>query len=234
MALGLVALGGAQILGLTGADAASVPDVEPVGSVVAAAVQAPAVTTPPTTATTSAPPDPQPSVPVATTTTTTVAAQPPPPPPPPAPAPTPPPTAPAPAPTESLQQRIERALATGVPARWRADIAVHLEVIEGGTSWAHGDGRILVGRSHAEGRFEHLVDVVAHEFGHLIAFRYGTGEYPGAAPAGWPAPPSMPEEAWADCVQTVFTGRLNPAHGLPPCSGDQLSWARQWLDTNPG
>lgn len=192
-------------------------------------------TTSAATSTTAGPPPPPPPP-----TTAAVAA---PPPPPPAPTPTPAPTpAPAPAtapppapvePQESLQQRIERAYVAGVPAAWRSTIAVRLEVIEGSTSWAQGGGRIMISRSHAESRFEHLVDVVAHEFGHQVAFEFGTGAYAGAAPKGWPEPAENPAEAWADCVQKVFTGRTNPSHGLHACAGEQLSWAANWLSTPP-
>ncbi len=122
-----------------------------------------------------------------------------------------------------------RAYNTGVPGAWRARINVRFEIIEGSTSWAHSNGVIAIGSNHANGNFNHLVDVVAHEFGHQVAYRFGSQAYPGAAPEGWPAPPQRPEEAWADCVQTAFTGRINPSHGLPPCAGEQRSWAANWL-----
>lgn len=134
---------------------------------------------------------------------------------------------------ESREERLHRAYRAGVPERWRADIDVQLRIIPGRTSWAHGDGRIEIGESHANDPFDHLTDVIAHEFGHLIAFEYGTGEYPGAAPEGWPAPSERPEEAWADCVQTAFTGRVNPSHGLGPCGSEQLDWAGRWLAEHP-
>src|SRR3546814_17246735 len=47
--------------------------------------------------------------------------------------------------------------------------------------------------------------VLAHEFGHLIAFRYGSQAFTGAAPQAWPSYSSRPEEAWADCVATANT-----------------------------
>ena len=146
-----------------------------------------------------------------------------------------PPQAPAtpPPPPESPAQRVHRAYAAGVPAPWHAILPARLEVIPGSTSWARGDDTILIAQSHAAASFEHLVDVVAHEYGHLIAFRYGSGAYPGAAPTGWPSTSDRPEEAWADCVQTAFTGRENPSHGLQPCRGESLSWARSWLHQFP-
>lgn len=138
-----------------------------------------------------------------------------------------------PATAESDEARLQRAFAAGTPAVWRNDIPVRLEVIEGQTSWAHSSGVISIARSHVAGDFNHLTDVIAHEFGHLIAFEYGSGAYVGAGPEGWPAPPERPEEAWADCVQRAFTGRVSPSHGLGPCGGEQLSWAQNWLAAGP-
>lgn len=145
---------------------------------------------------------------------------------------------PAPAPAsaqtqESPEERVNRLFPAAVPQAWRDDIAVRFEIIDGSTSWAHGDGRILVGRSHAQADETYLADVLAHEFGHLIAFEYGTRAYVGAAPEGWPEPSWNPAEAWADCVQEVFTGRANPSHGLPPCGDAQLEWALNWLSAGP-
>ena len=153
------------------------------------------------------------------------------------PAPTPPVPAAAPRPrpvaAEPVAERLERAFAAAVPPRWRSSLPVTVGVVAGGTSWAHPDGRILISSRHAEGDLAHLVDVVAHEFGHQIAFRHGSGDYSGAGPAGWPAPARLPEEAWADCVQTAFTNRRNPSHGLPPCDGPRLDWVRRWLTDPP-
>ncbi len=201
-----------------------------------------------------APPATQAPAPVPTT-----AAPAPAPPPAPAPAPAPPTTAaPAPVPTtaapapapqpaavpaaepapaqtqESTLERIERAFRQGVPPAWRAEIPTRFEVVEGRTSWAHGSGLIQIGTTHAESSFEHLVDVIAHEFGHLIAFDFGSQAFAGAAPQGWPTASDRPEEAWADCVQHAFTGRANPSHGLPPCQGSSLTWAIDWLAPGPG
>jgi len=175
-------------------------------------------------------------------TTTTVAPPPPapaPPPPahraaPPAPAPAPAPSAPPPPPPVSPQQRVESAFTSAVPAAWRSAITVRLEIIDGSTSWAYGDGLIQVGTSHAKGSEARLLATLAHEFGHLIAFRYGSQAYNGAAPEGWPAYSNRPEEAWADCVSQVFTGVVDPSHGLPPCSGESLSWTASWLGQGPG
>jgi hypothetical protein len=200
------------------------------GTAQPASLEADAVAAPATTASTVAAPTPPPSPPPAPVAPAPAAAPAPEPVPAPVPAPAP---ASEPAPAEDLDWRVQRALFSGVPEAWRAAVPTRLEVIPGTTSWAHGSGTISVATSHASGDFDHLVDVVVHEFGHLIAFRYGTGDYAGAGPAGWPAPAVRPEEAWADCVQTAFTGRPSPSHGLAPCGGEQLSWTANWLALGP-
>ncbi len=146
------------------------------------------------------------------------------------PPPPPPTTAPA---APSRQQRVEQRYAASVPAAWQVAFTVRSTIVDGDTSWAHPDGHIEIATSHADSGDAHLAVVITHEFGHLIAFRYGSGAYAGAAPAGWPEATSNPAEHWADCVQQVFTGTLDPSHGLPPCRGDQLSWARQYLAAGP-
>jgi hypothetical protein len=141
----------------------------------------------------------------------------------------PPPPRPAPSPAE----RVRAAFDSSVPATWKAAIAVRFEIIEGGTSWGFPDGLIQIGTYHANGSTARLRATVAHEFGHLIAFRYGSKAYNGAAPAGWPAYGSNPAEAWADCVSQAFTGVIDPSHGLPPCQGESLTWTQAWLAKGP-
>lgn len=138
----------------------------------------------------------------------------------------------APAQAQSDEERLGRAYTSAVPAAWRSAITAVFEVIPGSTSWASSTGRISIARDHTATP-ELLADVVGHEFGHLIAFRYGSQAYAGAPPAGWPAPAERPEEAWADCVQRVFLGRGNPSHGLSPCDGDQLRAAHDWIAQGP-
>ncbi len=152
----------------------------------------------------------------------------------PAPAPTPPPPPPTTAPTTvSPLQRVQSSFQAAVPSTWRSAIPVQLEVIAGNVSWAEPSGRILVSEAHATGPQQRLSSLVAHEFGHLIAFRYGSRAYNGAAPSGWPAYSDRPEEAWADCVATAFTGIATAHHGLPVCSGESLSWTQSWLAQGP-
>ena len=187
----------------------------------------PAVVTPTTT-------------PMTTTTTTTAErsiASSPAPPAPPAPAvvveAAPPVRPPAPAgPTQPLETRLRAAYDAVIPAAWQAAITVTLEPIAGTTSWGWPSGRIEIAESHARSDATMRV-TIAHEFGHLIAFRYGSQAYNGAAPSGWPAYSSQPAEAWADCVAAAFTGDRTPSHGLPACSGASLAWTVDWLASGP-
>ena len=59
---------------------------------------------------------------------------------------------------------------------------------------------------HATGDWARLGAVMGHEFGHHVAFRYGTQAELGAAPEGWPPSGATPVETWADCVSNTFTG----------------------------
>lgn len=127
----------------------------------------------------------------------------------------------------TLEQRFQAV----VPAAWRARLPVTVEVIPGSVSWGYPD-RIQIAQNHL-GSAE-LADVtLAHEFGHVIAFAFGTREFAGAAPAGWPSATANPAEHWADCVQQVWAGVARPSHGLPPCGGAQLEWTRRYLAVVP-
>jgi len=146
----------------------------------------------------------------------------------------PPPPAPAPPvlPVDPTA-RVEAAFADAVPAAWRASVGVRFELIDGYTSWALSTGAMKISRYHATGDYTHLRVVLAHEFGHLIAFRWGTQAFLGAAPDGWPGLGPRPEESWADCTSQVFTGVTDPTPGLPACSGAALTWTADWLASGP-
>ncbi len=154
-------------------------------------------------------------------------------PPAPTPAPAPAPAPAPPAPPADPMERVQAAYLSSVPAGWRDAIAVRFEVIEGNTSWAAHDGTIQIGTTHANGSESVLRATVAHEFGHLIAFRFGSQAFNGAAPEGWPAYSDRPEEAWADCVSRAFSGVNDPSHGLPSCEGSSLSWTADWVGAGP-
>jgi hypothetical protein len=76
--------------------------------------------------------------------------------------------------------------------------------------------------------------VVVHEFGHLLAWRFGTDAFNGAGPAGFPYAGRAPEEMWADCVAQALTGTSYPTAGLGGCPGDALAFTGQWLAAGPG
>ncbi|MGQ0431664.1 MAG: hypothetical protein ACT452_04560, partial [Microthrixaceae bacterium] len=153
----------------------------------------------------------------------------------PAPAPAPAPVAPPPPPPAPVDPaaRVQSAYEASVPAAWRSAITVRFELIEGNTSWASHDGTIQIGTTHANGSDALLRATIAHEFGHLVAFAYGSQAFNGAAPEGWPAYSDRPEEAWADCASRAFSGVNDPSHGLPDCAGASLSWTAEWLGAGP-
>jgi hypothetical protein len=135
--------------------------------------------------------------------------------------------------TSSPLARAESAMRASVPGSWFAAIPVHVRIVSGWTSWSYHDHTIEIGDGHASGSWSRLRVVTAHEFGHQIAFEYGTQTSNGAAPAGWPSLGTNPVETWADCVSQVFTGIVDPSPGLPACSGASLSWTSGWLAGGP-
>jgi hypothetical protein len=141
--------------------------------------------------------------------------------------------APAEAPPSDPMERVETVYREVVPAEWRAAIAVRFELIDGNTSYASPDGTVQISSVHANGRDALLRATIAHEFGHLVAFSFGSQAFNGAAPEGWPSYSDMPEEAWADCVSRALTGLDDPSHGLPSCEGDSLSWTADWMAAGP-
>ena len=149
-------------------------------------------------------------------------------------APAAPPTtaAPAPAPSGDLATYASGLLQEMVPAAWLAAVPARVSVIDGDTSWSYDDGTIDMAVSHLSShniaRF-----TVAHEWGHLVAWKYGTNAYNGAGPAGFPYSGSLPAEMWADCVGVVISGVSQHSHGLPGCPGDALSFTSSWLAGGP-
>lgn len=206
----------AAVAGRAGPEIADATDAA--GTLAAApATAAPAAPPPPAPATTTPPPPPPQAPPAPAAASEPRSA---------------PPTTQAPAPVDPYERAME-ALTSTVPAGWQRAISHRLEIIEGDTSWARSDGLLRIARAHATGDWDVLRFVVAHEFGHLVAFVHGTGQYAGAPPEGFPYHGPRPEEMWADCVATVWTGLGWGSHGLPGCPGDALSWTRSWLSGGP-
>ncbi|MGH9185015.1 MAG: hypothetical protein ACRD0U_04230, partial [Acidimicrobiales bacterium] len=140
-------------------------------------------------------------------------------------APTPPPEPP----TSGSLARALSALVQSIPAEWLAALPVDLSLRTGSISYAYPTGVIEISEGHAISRWSTLVLVTTHEFGHQIAYRYGTQAYFGAAPEGWPYAGASPEERWADCVAIVFTGPNRYAS----CPDDALAWTADWLAAGP-
>jgi hypothetical protein len=213
--------------------AAGHADVDPASDAVVAAAAAPVTPVAAPTPTTA---PPAPATTVASPAPVTTAPQPPPTapaPPPPAAPPAPRAPTPAPAPARTPEQTVQAAYEAAVPTVWRNAIPVTLRIIPGSTSWGHSSGLIEIGETIVP-RWDLLRTTLAHEFGHLIAYGYGSQAYLGAAPAGWPEYSDMPVEGWADCVAWAFTGIADPSHGLPPCPSSSLSWTQSWLAQGPG
>ena len=123
---------------------------------------------------------------------------------------------------------------TTVPGRWLAAIPVSFQVISGKTSWSSFSGLIQVGDWQLTHSVGDAKFTLTHEFGHLIAWHYGTDAFNGAGPAGFPYSGQLPEEMWADCVAQSFTGTSYPTYPLGPCPSDALAFTTQFLASGPG
>ena len=61
-----------------------------------------------------------------------------------------------------------------VPARWLVAVPVHFQVIPGNTSWSSWGGLIEIGDWHLTSSVSRARNVLAHEWGHQVAWLYGT------------------------------------------------------------
>lgn len=143
--------------------------------------------------------------------------------------PAPDPPAPEPAPHDPLA-RVMAAYQDTIPDHWKALVPVHYELRGDSTSLSFPDGLESISAFHANGAYARLQFVIGHEFGHEIAFRFGSGAYYGAAPEGWPGPADP--EAWADCVGVAFTGRPSPIAAHQCTEGPALDFTVNWLATH--
>ena len=135
--------------------------------------------------------------------------------------------------TGDLAGRGNAALGSAVPSAWLNAVPVRLGVISGTSSLSYADGRLELGAYHLSGPWDRLQAVSAHEFGHHIAFRYGSQAEFGAAPSGWPISGSTPVERWADCVSRSFSGYPLGSHSQAACDGESLDWTTIWLAAGP-
>lgn len=121
-----------------------------------------------------------------------------------------------------------------VPAIWLEAVMVRVEVIPGRTSWSYQGGLIEIGAWQLNSSERRARNTLAHEWGHQAAWKYGTDDYNGAPPAGFPYSGRKGEEMWSDSVGEVLTGVVNPTGGLPPCSTQAQSFTHEFLDAGPG
>jgi hypothetical protein len=131
--------------------------------------------------------------------------------------------------------RANSALQSVVPAAWRNAIpsARATKLISGNSSTSAYRAGIWVSRLHAAESKPQLRNTMAHEFGHHIAFFYGSQVVYGAAPKGFPQGVTS-VETWADCVGMALSGV--DTHGTnvkKHCSKAGLRWTKAWLKKGP-
>jgi hypothetical protein len=141
--------------------------------------------------------------------------------------------APAPAPSDGPAYAMDL-LRQVVPARWLAVLPVSVHVIGGKTSWSNFNGLIEIGDWHLYHAVDRAKNTLAHEWGHQVAWHYGTDAYEGAPPAGFPYSGPSPEEQWADCVAQALTGTVYPSSGLGACPSAALAFTQAFLADGPG
>jgi hypothetical protein len=131
--------------------------------------------------------------------------------------------------------RANSALKSAVPAAWRNAIpdARATRLVPGKSSTSAYRSGIQVGRFHAAQPKRLLRHTMAHEFGHHIAFYYGSQKVYGAAPKGFPQGVTS-IETWADCVAVAFSGvKKNGTNVRKHCSKAGLRWTKAWLKKGP-
>ena len=131
--------------------------------------------------------------------------------------------------------RANSALQSVVPRAWLNAIpsARATRLISGKSSTSAYRQGIWVSRFHAAKSMPLLRNTMAHEFGHHIAFFYGSQVIYGAAPRGFPQGVTS-VETWADCVAAAFSGL--DKHGTnvrKHCSKKGLRWTKAWLKKGP-
>jgi hypothetical protein len=131
----------------------------------------------------------------------------------------------------ALLDQLLAALDDVIPAAWLAYRPGSVTA-GGAVPRVQDNGAMLVPVADIVGDPNHLVVVVAHEWGHVLSISFGAGGF-GAPPAGFPTTSSQPAEEWADCISVVLTGIDDPSHGLPPCPAEARRWTDDWLEAGP-
>ncbi|HET7489789.1 MAG TPA: hypothetical protein VFJ85_17815 [Acidimicrobiales bacterium] len=131
----------------------------------------------------------------------------------------------------NLEARARSILQSRVPADWLAAVPVRIALVPGNTSLAQR-GLLLMGTRSLAGR--NALFLTVHEWGHEVAYLYGTQASAGAPPAGFPYAGPRPEETFADCVANALTGaRLATDGTYAFCSAGLAAWVAGWLATGP-
>jgi len=131
--------------------------------------------------------------------------------------------------------RANSALHSVVPSAWRNAIpsARATRLISGKSSTSAYRKGIWVSRYHAAKPMPLLRNTMAHEFGHHIAFFYGSQVIYGAAPTGFPQGVTS-IETWADCVGSALSGVSKHGTNVKKhCSRTGLRWTKAWLKKGP-
>jgi hypothetical protein len=131
--------------------------------------------------------------------------------------------------------RANSALQSVVPGAWRNAIpsALATKLVSGKSSTSAYRQGIWVSRFHAAQSTPLLRHTMAHEFGHHIAFFYGSQKIYGAAPKGFPQGVTS-VETWADCVATALSGVDKHGTNVKKiCSRTGLRWTKAWLKKGP-
>lgn len=123
--------------------------------------------------------------------------------------------------------RVHHAVLTKVPHRLRSTINYNVTVINGYTSYASSDGRIQVSRWQMNQDWPKASWVALHEYGHLVAFKHGSGAFYGAGPRGFPGNSGGPE-VWGDCFGYALTG---VKYRNNRCSESNRRWTANWINT---
>ena len=122
-----------------------------------------------------------------------------------------------------------------VPSGWFDSADLQWELLGGSSSMAtNNPPTIGVGSLHFENPAK-LRFILAHEWGHHVAFFYGDPDLsPGHPPIGFDAGGNDPIEMWAGCVAEVLVPDYwISTHGLPQCPSSAKSFTAEFLAAGP-